>query len=138
MMNEMTVKRKLKRPEILAPAGTLEKLKTAIHYGADAVYIATAALISIGCRVCQMCYKGNCSKGIATQDLSLRHRLDYKEMGKAVANYINAMTDEACMLVQQAGNTHITKLEKQNLRALTMEASALTGVPMAGSENRKN
>lgn len=29
----------LKRPEILAPAGTLEKLKTAIHYGADAVYI---------------------------------------------------------------------------------------------------
>ncbi|MFC4772632.1 peptidase U32 family protein [Enterococcus hermanniensis] len=32
-------KRKLKRPEVLAPAGTLEKLKTAIHYGADAVYI---------------------------------------------------------------------------------------------------
>lgn len=31
--------RKLKRPEVLAPAGTLEKLKTAIHYGADAVYI---------------------------------------------------------------------------------------------------
>ena len=113
-------------------------LAKALALGADAVYIATAALISIGCRVCQMCYKGNCSKGIATQDLSLRHRLDYKEMGKAVANYINAMTDEACMLVQQAGNTHITKLEKQNLRALTMEASALTGVPMAGSENRKN
>ncbi len=35
----MTVKQKLKRPEVLAPAGTLEKLKTAIHYGADAVYI---------------------------------------------------------------------------------------------------
>lgn len=29
----------LVRPEVLAPAGTLEKLKTAIHYGADAVYI---------------------------------------------------------------------------------------------------
>lgn len=28
-----------KKPEVLAPAGTLEKLKTAIHYGADAVYI---------------------------------------------------------------------------------------------------
>lgn len=35
----MTRKQQLKRPEILAPAGTLEKLKTAIHYGADAVYI---------------------------------------------------------------------------------------------------
>ena len=31
--------KQLKRPELLAPAGTLEKLKTAIHYGADAVYI---------------------------------------------------------------------------------------------------
>ncbi|TRM11759.1 U32 family peptidase [Lentibacillus cibarius] len=28
-----------KKPEILAPAGTLEKLKVAIRYGADAVYI---------------------------------------------------------------------------------------------------
>ena len=35
MKNERT----LKRPEVLAPAGTLEKLKIAIHYGADAVYI---------------------------------------------------------------------------------------------------
>lgn len=35
----MTEKKQLKRPEVLAPAGTLEKLKTAIHYGADAVYI---------------------------------------------------------------------------------------------------
>lgn len=30
---------KYKRPEVLAPAGTLEKLKVAIRYGADAVYI---------------------------------------------------------------------------------------------------
>jgi len=27
------------KPEVLAPAGTLEKLKVAIDYGADAVYI---------------------------------------------------------------------------------------------------
>lgn len=31
--------RKLKKPELLAPAGSLEKLKFAVHYGADAVYI---------------------------------------------------------------------------------------------------
>lgn len=30
---------RLKKPELLAPAGNLEKLKFAIHYGADAVYI---------------------------------------------------------------------------------------------------
>ena len=29
----------MKKPEILAPANNLEVLKTAIHYGADAVYI---------------------------------------------------------------------------------------------------
>lgn len=38
-MIEGIQKQALKRPEVLAPAGTLEKLKTAIHYGADAVYI---------------------------------------------------------------------------------------------------
>ncbi|MDF2925031.1 MAG: protease [Paenibacillaceae bacterium] len=31
--------RKLSKPELLAPAGSLEKLKFAVHYGADAVYI---------------------------------------------------------------------------------------------------
>ncbi len=30
-------------PELLAPAGSLEKLKTAIHYGADAVYLGGKA-----------------------------------------------------------------------------------------------
>ncbi len=30
---------KLDKPELLAPAGSLEKLKFAVHYGADAVYI---------------------------------------------------------------------------------------------------
>ena len=29
----------MKRPELLAPAGNLEKLKIAIIYGADAVYL---------------------------------------------------------------------------------------------------
>jgi putative protease len=29
----------VKKPELLAPAGDFEKLKTAIHYGADAVYL---------------------------------------------------------------------------------------------------
>jgi putative protease len=31
--------KKLNKPELLAPAGNLEKLKWAIMYGADAVYI---------------------------------------------------------------------------------------------------
>jgi glutamate synthase domain-containing protein 2 len=106
----------------------------AIALGADAVYIATAALVSIGCRVCQTCYTGTCKKGIATQNPQLRRRLDYLEAGKRVSRYIEAMTEEAVMLTQQAGNTDILKLEKDDLRALTVESSALTGVKMAGLE----
>lgn len=33
------INNKVKKPELLAPAGNLDKLKTAIEYGADAVYI---------------------------------------------------------------------------------------------------
>ena len=32
-------KGKLKKPELLAPAGNLDKLKIAVLYGADAVFI---------------------------------------------------------------------------------------------------
>ena len=52
-----------KKPEVLAPGGTLEKLKTAIHYGADAVYIGGEAY---GLR-------------------SRAGNFDYKEMAEAVA-----------------------------------------------------
>jgi len=34
----------MNKPELLAPAGNLEKMKTAIHYGADAVYLGISSL----------------------------------------------------------------------------------------------
>ena len=102
----------------------------AIALGADAVYIGTAALISIGCKVCRTCSEGTCPKGIATQEKTLRRRLDPIRKGPQVANYIKAMTQEVKTLTQQAGNTDIQKLEREDLVALTMEASQLTGIPM--------
>ncbi|TVY12056.1 U32 family peptidase [Paenibacillus cremeus] len=40
MQEQLLGKRvRLEKPELLAPAGSLEKLKFAVHYGADAVYI---------------------------------------------------------------------------------------------------
>lgn len=37
----------LKRPEVLSPAGTLEKLKVAIDYGADAVFVGGQATVCV-------------------------------------------------------------------------------------------
>ena len=99
------------------------------------MYIATSALISIGCKVCQNCSDGTCPKGIATQERVLRRRLDPIRKGEQVANYIEAMTQEVKSLTQQAGNTDVEKLERQDLVALTMEASQLTGVPMVSRQS---
>jgi len=35
----------------------------AIALGADAVYIASAALVALGCHMCQMCFSGKCNSG---------------------------------------------------------------------------
>ncbi|MDO5852081.1 MAG: glutamate synthase-related protein [Methanobacteriaceae archaeon] len=114
---------------------TGDDVAKALALGADAIYIGTAALVALGCKVCQTCYSGKCAKGIATQDHILRRRLEPKQAGNYVANYIKAMTEEAKMLTQQAGNTDLRKLEKQDLVALTIEASKLTGVKLAGYSN---
>ena len=53
----------------------------AVALGADAVYIGTAALVALGCHLCQKCYTGKCNWGIATQDPYLTKRLN-PEIGK--------------------------------------------------------
>lgn len=40
---ESNTNNKIKKPELLAPAGNLEKLKIAVHYGADAVFLGGQA-----------------------------------------------------------------------------------------------
>lgn len=48
----------------------------AIALGADACYIATAALLALGCHLCRNCQSGKCNWGIATQRPELVSRLD--------------------------------------------------------------
>ncbi|MGI6216956.1 MAG: glutamate synthase-related protein, partial [Coriobacteriales bacterium] len=57
----------------------------ALAMGADAVAIATAALIALGCQQYRICDSGNCPMGIATQDPELRKRLDVEEASKRVS-----------------------------------------------------
>jgi len=48
----------------------------AIALGADAVYIGTAALVALGCCLCQQCHTGKCAWGICTTVLSLTKRIN--------------------------------------------------------------
>lgn len=105
----------------------------ALALGADAVAIGTGAMIAMGCTVCLRCHEGKCAFGIGTQDPELRKRLDVGEAAQQVANYIQAMTNEAIILAKAAGKTKLTSLEREDLRSLTLEACAMTGIPLIGS-----
>ena len=66
------------RASIIA-AGSIRSsadMAKAIALGADVVAIGTAALIALGCHLCQGCHTGSCSWGLTTQKSELTRRLD--------------------------------------------------------------
>lgn len=106
----------------------------ALAIGADAVAIGTSAMVAMGCRVCMRCHTGSCAFGIGTQDPEQRRNLDVDAAAQRVANYISAMTAEAVLLAKAAGKTKLKNLEREDLRALTLETAAMTGIPLVGSD----
>ncbi|MFA6942024.1 MAG: glutamate synthase-related protein [Clostridiaceae bacterium] len=66
----------------------------AIALGADACYIGSAALIALGCHMCQTCHTGKCNWGICTQDPKLVKRLNPEIGAKRLTNLINAWSHE--------------------------------------------
>ncbi|MFW6119150.1 MAG: glutamate synthase-related protein [Planctomycetota bacterium] len=62
----------------------------AVALGADAVYIGTAALVAMGCHLCQKCYTGKCNWGIATQDPYLTRRLNPDIATRRLVNLLRA------------------------------------------------
>ena len=66
----------------------------ALALGADAVYVATSALIGLGCHLCQSCYTGKCNWGIATQDPFLTKRLNPNIGARRLVNLLRAWTLE--------------------------------------------
>jgi len=105
----------------------------ALALGANAVAIGTGAMVAMGCAVCLRCHEGRCAYGIGTQDPELRQRLDIDAAAERVANYIRGMTNEAVILAKAAGKTALANLEREDLRAMTLEACAMTGIPLVGT-----
>jgi glutamate synthase domain-containing protein 2 len=121
----------------------------ALALGADAVYVGTAALIALNCNKplyledyhaigaapyhCHHCHTGRCPVGITTQDPELTKRLDIDAGAERVANWLHAVTSEIQILARACGKRDVHDLEPEDLRALTLEASLITGVPLAGT-----
>ena len=122
----------------------------ALALGADAVAIGIGALVALNCNreipesdfineigvpagQCHHCHTGKCPVGITTQDPELTKRLDPDEAAERVANYINSMTMEMALLTRSLGKGDVHSLEPEDLAALTIEASAMARVPLAGT-----
>lgn len=121
----------------------------AIALGADAVSIGSAALIALGdndpaleeeyrklgttAGAYDDWHLGRDPAGISTQDPELSKRLDPVQAGRRLANYLKVMTLEAQTVARACGKSHIHNLEPEDLAALTVEAAAMAGVPLAGT-----
>ena len=80
----------------------------AVALGADAVYIATAALLSMGCHLCRSCNTGKCNWGIATQRADLVKRLNPDSAYKRLVNLVHAWDHE---IKEMMGGMGINSLE---------------------------
>ncbi len=122
----------------------------ALALGADAVSIGTAALIALNCNApihvedyealgtepgaCHHCHTGRCPVGVATQEPALEARLDVDAATRRVRNYLSTLVLEAQTLARACGKSHLLNLEPEDLAALTVEAAAMAGVPLAGTD----
>jgi len=121
----------------------------ALALGVDACNIGTAGLIALGCNrpiyvedyhalgvepgSCQQMHTGRCPVGITTQDPELMKRLVVEEGAERVVNFVNAMTMELQIIARACGKADVHDLEPEDMRALTLEAALITGIPLAGT-----
>jgi glutamate synthase domain-containing protein 2 len=108
----------------------------AIALGADAVYIATAALIAMGCHLCQKCYTGKCNWGIATQDPYLTKRLNPEIGTRRLLNLLRSWSLEIKEMLGGAGINAIESLKgnREHLRGIGLNDRELEvlGIKHAG------
>ncbi len=108
----------------------------AIALGADAVYIGTAALVAMGCHLCQKCYTGKCNWGIATQDPYLTKRLNPNIGSRRLANLIRGWSLEIKEMLGGMGLNAIESLRgnRDHLRGVGLNDVELRtlGIKAAG------
>lgn len=109
----------------------------AIALGADACYIATAALMALGCHLCRSCHNGNCNWGIATQRPELVARLDPEIGTGRLVRLLTAWKHEIKELMGAMGINSVEALRGNRLMlrgiGLTAEELEILGIAHAGN-----
>ena len=105
----------------------------ALAMGADAVAIASAALIAAACQQYRICGSGNCPVGIATQDPELRARLKVDTAAQRVANFLNVSKEELEMFARITGRRSLKDLDVSDLVTTSKEIAEYTDIPHAGA-----
>lgn len=106
----------------------------AIAMGADAVAIASAAMVAAACQQYRICGTGMCPVGVATQDEKLRERLHIDAAAKRVENYLKCSAEELRVFARITGNKDIHGLSVSDLCTISEEISEHTNITHAGSD----
>ena len=100
----------------------------ALAMGADAVAVASAALIAAACQQYRICGSGNCPVGIATQNPALRERLKVEQSAQRVANYLNVTLAELKSFARITGHSSVHDLSVDDLVTINREISEFTNI----------
>lgn len=106
----------------------------AIAMGADAVAIASAAMVAAACQQYRICGTGMCPVGVATQDETLRKRLHIDTAAKRVENYLKCSAEELRTFARITGNKDIHGLSVDDLCTISKEISEHTNIAHAGGD----
>lgn len=104
----------------------------AIAMGADAVAIASAAMVAAACQQYRICGTGMCPVGVATQDEKLRERLHIDAAAKRVENYLTCSAQELKTFARITGHPDIHGLSVDDLCTTNSEISEHTNIAHAG------
>ena len=108
----------------------------AVALGADACYVATAALLALGCHLCRTCQTGRCNWGIATQRPELVKRLNPDVGAERLVNLMTAWRHEIMELMGGMGINSVEALRGNRLMlrgvGLTEKELEILGVAHAG------
>lgn len=103
----------------------------ALAMGADAVAIATSALIAMGCQQYKMCNSGRCPMGLTSQDPELRKNMDVEKAARRVANFLRVSTEEIAQFARITGHRDVHELNVSDLFTCNSEISEHTDIEHA-------